>query len=185
MSSDPSLPMLQWVPHVPVAVNLRRLFPQASFVGRGDIHCTAVTDRSTSCGPNSLFAVIRGARADGHDYIRDALERGASALLVDRPQADVAAPQCVVADVRRAYAELCAALMAHPARHLGLAGVTGTNGKTTTTWLIRSILQTASHQTGLLGTIEYSDGIVGENSSLTTPDPAGLGVVRLEFSPTI
>jgi UDP-N-acetylmuramoyl-L-alanyl-D-glutamate--2,6-diaminopimelate ligase len=174
MSSDPSIPMLQWVPHLPVAVNLRRLFPQASFVGCGDIHCSDVTDRSTACRPNSLFAVIRGTHTDGHQYIRDAVERGASALLVDRPQADASVPQCVVADVRRAYAELCAALMGHPARHLGLAGVTGTNGKTTTTWLIRSILQASGRQTGLLGTIEYSDGVASESSNLTTPDPAGL-----------
>src|SRR5579859_2910976 len=114
MSSDPSIPVMQWVPHVPVAVNLRRLFPQASFVGCGDIPCTDVADCSTACGPNSLFAVIRGNRGDGHHYIRDALQRGATALLVDCPQADVAVPQCVVADVRRAYAELCAALMAQP-----------------------------------------------------------------------
>jgi UDP-N-acetylmuramoyl-L-alanyl-D-glutamate--2,6-diaminopimelate ligase len=174
MSSDPSIPMLQWVPHLPVAVNLRRLFPQASFVGCGDIHCSEATDRSTACRPNSLFAVICGTRADGYQYIHDALERGATALLVDRPLAGVAVPQCVVADVRRAYAELCAAHMGHPARHLGLAGVTGTNGKTTTTWLIRSILQTAGRQTGLLGTIEYSDGLSREPASLTTPDPAGL-----------
>ena len=174
MNSDQPDSTLQWVPHVPVAVNLRRLFPRASFVGCGDIHTADVTDRSSQCRPNSLFAVIRGTSADGHCYIRDAIERGAKALLVDRPQADVTVPQCVVPDVRRAYAELCAALMAHPARHLGLAGVTGTNGKTTTTWLIRSILQAAAHQTGLLGTIEYSDGIDHEPSSLTTPDPAGL-----------
>jgi UDP-N-acetylmuramoyl-L-alanyl-D-glutamate--2,6-diaminopimelate ligase len=174
MTSEETNPALQWVPHVPVAVNLRRLFPRASFVGCGDIHTGDVTDRSSQCRPNSLFAVIRGATIDGHAFIRDAIDRGATALLVDRPQADVAVPQCVVPDVRRAYAELCAALMAHPARHLGLAGVTGTNGKTTTTWLIRSILQAAAHQTGLLGTIEYSDGIDSEPSSLTTPDPAGL-----------
>ncbi len=174
MNNDQPDSSLQWVPHVPVAVNLRRLFPRASFVGCGDIHTADVTDRSGQCRPNSLFAVIRGAAVDGHCYIRDAIDRGATALLVDRPQADVTVPQCVVPDVRRAYAELCAALMAHPARHLGLAGVTGTNGKTTTTWLIRSILQAADHQTGLLGTIEYSDGIDHEPSSLTTPDPAGL-----------
>jgi len=174
MNSDQTDSTLQWVPHVPVAVNLRRLFPRASFVGCGDIHTSDVTDRSNLCRPNSLFAVIRGSAADGHSFIRDAIEHGATALLVDRPQADVAVPQCVVPDVRRAYAELCAALMAHPARYLGLAGVTGTNGKTTTTWLIRSILQAAACQTGLLGTIEYSDGIDSEPSSLTTPDPAGL-----------
>src|SRR4029077_6073840 len=133
-----------------------------------------VTDRSGDCRPNSLFAVIRGTRADGYQHIREAIDRGAAALLVDRPQADAPVPQCIVPDVRRAYAELCAALMAHPARHLGLAGVTGTNGKTTTTWLIRSILQAAGRQTGILGTIEYNDGINSEPSHLTPPDPAGL-----------
>jgi len=174
MNDNHPVSMMQWVPHVPVPVNLRRLFPQASFVGCGDIHCVDVTDRSADCRPQSLFAVIRGTHADGHQHIGAALERGAAALLVDRPQADVSVPQCVVADVRRAYAELCAALMAHPSRHLGLAGVTGTNGKTTTTWLIRSILQASGRQTGILGTIEYNDGINSEPSHLTTPDPAGL-----------
>src|SRR4029077_14885562 len=80
MNDNHSVPMMQWVPHVPVPVNLRRLFPQASFVGCGDIHCVDVTDRSADCRPQSLFAVIRGARADGHQYIGDALQRGATAL---------------------------------------------------------------------------------------------------------
>jgi UDP-N-acetylmuramoyl-L-alanyl-D-glutamate--2,6-diaminopimelate ligase len=174
MNNDPSASTLQWVPHVPVPVNLRRLFPRASFVGCGDIHTVLATDRSSECQPHSLFAVIRGSRADGHAYIREALDRGATALLVDQPLAGISVPQCIVPDVRRAYAELCAALMAHPDRYLGLVGVTGTNGKTTTTWLIRSILQAAGHQTGLLGTIEYHDGVRSEPSQLTTPDSAGL-----------
>lgn len=161
-----------WVPHVPVPVNLRRLLPGASFVGCGDIRTSHASDMSGECRPNSLFAVIRGHRADGHQFICDAIERGATSLLVDRPLAEVAIPQCVVPDVRRAYAEICSALMGHPSRHLGLAGVTGTNGKTTVTWLIRSIFQAAGRQTGLLGTIEYSDGVVAEPSRLTTPDPA-------------
>lgn len=163
--------MAQWVPQVPISVNLRRLFPAASFVGCGDIHALAATDRSSECGPNMLFAVIRGHRTDGYQYIQEAICRGATALLVDSPQPGVAIPQCVVPDVRRAYAELCVAQMAQPARNLGLAGVTGTNGKTTISWLIRSILQGAGKQTGILGTIEYSDGQNTESSSLTTPDP--------------
>ena len=166
--------MMQWVPHVPVPVTLRRLFPQASFVGCGDLRVTHATDRSRDCGPNSLFAVIRGTRADGNQFVREALDRGATALLSDRPHADVAVPQCIVPDVRKAYAELWNALMAQPTRHLGLAGVTGTNGKTTTTWLIRSILQASGRQTGLLGTIEYHDGVGREPASLTTPDSATL-----------
>ncbi|HTI50740.1 MAG TPA: Mur ligase family protein, partial [Planctomycetaceae bacterium] len=166
--------MMPWALHVPVPINLRRLFPQASFVGCADLRVTFATDRSSECRPNTLFAVIRGTRADGYQYIREALSRGASALLVDHPLADVSVPQCVVPDVRRAYAELWNSLMADPSRNLGLVGVTGTNGKTTTAWLVRSILQAAGHETGILGTIEYHDGEICERSSLTTPESGTL-----------
>jgi len=162
--------MPAWVPQVPVSVNLRRLFPSASYVGCGDVVTLHATDDSRLCTPHSLFAVIRGPHFDGQQFVQQAIANGATALLVDRPLPDVNLPQCIVADVRRSYAELCAALMAHPHRRLGLAGVTGTNGKTTTTWLIRSILQTAGCQTGLLGTVEYHDGIRRESAHLTTPD---------------
>jgi UDP-N-acetylmuramoyl-L-alanyl-D-glutamate--2,6-diaminopimelate ligase len=161
--------MSNWVPYVPVLVSLRRLFPSASFVGCADIQTSLATDNSSDCRPQMLFAVIRGQQADGLDYVDEAVQRGAMALLVDRPLAHVSLPQCVVPDVRRAYAELCSAMMAHPSRRLGLAAVTGTNGKTTIAWLIRSILQAAGHQTGLLGTIEYHDGVRSEPSTLTTP----------------
>ena len=172
MNSDTPATTLQWVPHVPMTVNLRRLFPRASFFGCGDIRLNHATERSSECRPNSLFAVIRGTRADGAQFIRDALANGASSLLVQHPLAEFDVPQCIVPDVRRAFAELCSALMAHPARHLGLVGVTGTNGKTTTTWLVRAILQAAGIQTGLLGTIEQSDGVNSYPSQLTTPGSA-------------
>jgi UDP-N-acetylmuramoyl-L-alanyl-D-glutamate--2,6-diaminopimelate ligase len=168
--------MNPWVPHVPLPVTLRRLFPQASFVGCGDVRVTNATDRSADVTVGGLFAVIRGTRQDGRQFVVEAIDRGAGSLLVDHPMANVAVPQCVVPDVRRAYAELVHALMAQPARHLGLAGVTGTNGKTTTTWLIRAILQAAGHPTGLLGTIEYHDGVECEPSRLTTPDSSELAL---------
>lgn len=161
--------MSNWVPYVPVLVSLRRLFPSASFVGCADIQTSLATDNSSECRPQMLFAAIRGQQVNGLDYVDEAVQRGAIALLVDRPLAHVSLPQCVVPDVRRAYAELCSAMMAHPSRRLGLAAVTGTNGKTTIAWLVRSILQAARHQTGLLGTIEYHDGVRSEKSTLTTP----------------
>ena len=83
----------------------------------------------------------------------------------------VPVPQCIVPHVRAAYAKLCQALFGMPSRRMKTVGVTGTNGKTTTTYLVRSILAAANHQTGLLGTIEYHDGISSEPSQLTTPDP--------------
>jgi len=163
--------MIRPHPLISMAINLRRVFPAASFVGCGDIRVTSATDNSRDCQPGTLFAAIRGCQSDGHDFVADALRCGASALLVERPQADALVPQCVVPDTRRAYALLCAALQGDPTRHLNVAGVTGTNGKTTITWLIRAILQDAAIQTGLLGTVEYNDGQATERSTLTTPGP--------------
>ncbi len=152
------------------AVGLRRLFPRASFVGCADIPVADATERSADAAPNMLFAAIPGTRCDGADYVHQAIAKGASALLVEQPLANVDVPQCVVPDVRRAFAELCNALAGYPSRQLATVGVTGTNGKTTTTWLVRSILQAAGKACGLLGTIEYSDGIESRPAPLTTPD---------------
>lgn len=154
----------------PITVSLRRLFPRASFVGCGDIRVTEATERSSECVEGSLFAVIRGTKVDGAQFVGEALAHGATALLVERPLPDAEVPQCVVPNVRIAYAELCSALAGVPSRRLRIAGVTGTNGKTTVTWLIRSLLRQAGRRTGVLGTVEYHDGVVGERSHLTTPD---------------
>ncbi|MDA0832825.1 MAG: UDP-N-acetylmuramoyl-L-alanyl-D-glutamate--2,6-diaminopimelate ligase [Planctomycetota bacterium] len=156
------------------AISLRRLLPGASFVGCADVTVVDATEKSYDCQPGSLFAVVPGSNVDGSRFVGDALQRGASALLVSRPIAGATVPQCVVRNVRRAYAELCSALVGQPFRRLGMIGVTGTNGKTTTTWLIRSILQAAAKKTGLLGTVEYHDGDTSSNSALTTPDSRSL-----------
>ncbi|MFO1020789.1 MAG: UDP-N-acetylmuramoyl-L-alanyl-D-glutamate--2,6-diaminopimelate ligase [Planctomycetales bacterium] len=157
-------------PMAPMAVNLRRLFPSASYVGCGDIRVTTASSDSRDCAAGSLFAALRGPEQDGHAYIADAVHNGAKSLLVEWPQADVRVPQCVVRNTRKAYAELTAALAGDPSRWMQLVGITGTNGKTTISWLVRSILQNAGRQCGLLGTIEYHDGLSRESSRLTTPD---------------
>lgn len=150
-------------------VSLRRLFAAASFVGCGDIAVSEVTADSRECTPGSLFAAIPGTKVHGADFVQDAIARGARSLLVERPLQHAAVPQCVVADVRRAYAVLCDALYGYPSRRLGMVGVTGTNGKTTVTWLVRSILECAGYPTAVMGTIEYNDGIESEPATLTTP----------------
>lgn len=162
------------VPTFPAAASLRRLFPQASFVGCANICATDAFDDSREVRPESLFAVIHGTKADGCQFVRDAIAHGATSLLVDRPLADVSIPQCIVSDVRSAYSRLCEALAGDPSRRLDVAGITGTNGKTTTTWLIRSFLAKAGQRCGVLGTVEYSDGVTTEASSLTTPAPRPL-----------
>ncbi len=157
------------VPAFPAAASLRRLFPQASFVGCANICATDAFDNSHDVRPGSLFAVVHGAKVDGTQFVHDAIAHGATSLLVDRPLADVSVPQCVVSDVRSAFSRLCEGLAGDPSRRLDIAGVTGTNGKTTTTWLIRSLLEQAGQRCGVLGTVEYSDGVTTEASDLTTP----------------
>ena len=151
-------------------VSLKALLPHAQFVGDDNVIVTHATERSEMVSPGVLFAAIPGTRRNGEEFARDAVLRGAEALLLSQELPDLPVPQCLVPDVRRAFALLCDALAGHPSQTLKIAGVTGTNGKTTTTWLIRSILRAAGHPTGVLGTIEYSDGSRRERAGLTTPD---------------
>jgi len=158
------------LPEIRTPVSLRGLLPNCSFVGCADILVSDATEHSSHCGPSSLFAALQGNKNDGSNFANEAIQRGANALLVQQPIATVTVPQCVVPDARRAFAVLCEALAGNPSQRIRVAGVTGTNGKTTTTWLIRSILQAAGKRTGLLGTIEYDDGETAKASHLTTPD---------------
>lgn len=102
-----------------------------------------------------LFCCVRGLRHDGHDFATDAVTAGATVLLVDRrlPAVDARVPQIVVRDVRLAMGRLAAAIWGTPSTHLQLVGVTGTNGKTTTTALIGSIMRAAGWTTEVMGTL--------------------------------
>ncbi len=154
----------------PGSVALRGLIPSASFVGCAEIIVSSVAAHSDECTPGCLFATLPGSRTHGKHFIPQALQRGAAAILTDFPLADVSLPQCIVSDVPKAYGQICHGMYGHPSRTMGIAGVTGTNGKTTTTWILRSLLEHASRPMGIMGTIENSDGVTGEPSLLTTPD---------------
>lgn len=154
----------------PLAVRLRALFPTAELLGSPDIEITHITERSADCQPGGMFAAIPGTQRNGAEFIAEALQRGATSVLVEQPAPIVAVPQCVVTNVREAYARICAAICGHPSHAVQVTGVTGTNGKTTVTWLIRAMLRQAGQRTGLLGTVEYDDGVSSAASSLTTPD---------------
>lgn len=162
------------LPPLPHSVSLHRLFPQASFVGCGDIAANDVTEDSRQASTGAVFAALPGTRVDGARFAVEAVARGCKAILTEKPLAEVRAPQCVVPDARAAYARLCDAVLGHPARHLKVAGVTGTNGKTTTSWWIRSILNAAGHRCGLLGTILCDDGQQAQEAGQTTPDSKSL-----------
>jgi UDP-N-acetylmuramoyl-L-alanyl-D-glutamate--2,6-diaminopimelate ligase len=124
-------------------------------------------------GPDALFFCVPGSRADGHEFARDAVDRGAVALVVERPL-DVPVPQLVVADARAAMAVAAAEFFGHPSRELLVAGVTGTNGKTTTSFLLYSILEAAGLRPGLLGNVERRVGGERRPAALNTPEAIDL-----------
>jgi UDP-N-acetylmuramoyl-L-alanyl-D-glutamate--2,6-diaminopimelate ligase len=162
---------MDWpVRHHTAPVSLQRLLPGARFVHADDLLVTDAVDDSEACHPQAVFAVVRGNRCDGALYVPDALARGARGLLTDRPLSQFSCPQCVVPNVRAAYARLCAVLAGEPSQQVQVLGVTGTNGKTTVAWMLRSMLRQAGFTAGILGTVEYHDGVQGEKASLTTPD---------------
>lgn len=121
----------------------------------------------------SLFFCVPGSRADGHDFAVDAVASGAVALVVERAL-DVAIPQLVVESTRGAMAVAADAFFGEPTRELDVAGVTGTNGKTTTAYLLRSILDAAGRRPGLVGTVEWVVGGEHRGAPHTTPEAIDL-----------
>src|SRR6266566_4603666 len=119
--------------------------------------------------PGTLFFCVRGSRADGHAFAATAAAAGAVALVVDR-RLDLDLPQLVVADVRRAMAPAAALFFGEPTRELEVAAVTGTNGKTTTAFLLHAILAAAGRRPGLLTNIERRVGGEARPTGLNTPE---------------
>ncbi len=141
-------------------------------IGSGAI--TSVVHRASEAGPGALFCALPGLRADGHDYVAEAASRGAAAAVVERQVPGVAIPQVVVPDARLAMALAAAAVAGHPSDDLLVVGVTGTNGKTTSAFLLRAVLEAAGHRTGLIGTIEARVGGQVLPVAHTTPDAVEL-----------
>ena len=135
--------------------------------GRVDIRELAYDSRAAV--PGTLFFCVQGDRDDGHAFAPEAIERGAVALVVERPL-DVTVPQLVVGDARAAMAAAAVEFYDHPSRELVVAGVTGTNGKTTTCFLLFAILAAAGRRPGLLGTIESRVGGERRPALRTTPE---------------
>ncbi len=152
-------------------ISLRRLLPEARFVGADDIPVRFCSCDSRGVRPGDLFVALPGSVYDGHDFAAEAAERGAAAILAQRHLPEVDLPLCCVPDTRHAYARLCQALAGNPSEHLCVVGITGTNGKTTTSCLVASVLSTAGYQVGLLGTLGGFDGLDFHDASLTTPPP--------------
>jgi UDP-N-acetylmuramoyl-L-alanyl-D-glutamate--2,6-diaminopimelate ligase len=121
----------------------------------------------------ALYFCVPGERVDGHDLAWEAIERGAAALVVERPH-EVSVPQVVVPDARAAMAVAADVFFGEPTKELEVAGVTGTNGKTTTAFLLRAMLDSAGRAPGLVGTIEWIVGGDRRAAPFTTPEAIDL-----------
>jgi UDP-N-acetylmuramoyl-L-alanyl-D-glutamate--2,6-diaminopimelate ligase len=129
---------------------------------------------SRTVEPGTLFFCVPGEKADGHDFAAAAVEAGAVGLVVERELPKLEVAQVLVPDVRAAMAPLAARFWGDPTAELKVVGVTGTNGKTTTAFLVREILEAAGIQCGLLGTVKQVVGGVDEGVERTTPEAIDL-----------
>lgn len=154
-------------------MQLKQILNSLNYTIRGNIQDINISslcfdDRQTRQG--SLFFCLSGQEKDGHNYAQNAVKNGASALVVEH-YVDANVPQILVSDTRASLALMSANFYNNPADKLKIIGVSGTNGKTTTTYIISNILKTAGYRVGVIGTI----GIVINNKKLpttmTTPDP--------------
>ncbi|SET53464.1 Mur ligase family protein [Geodermatophilus poikilotrophus] len=137
--------------------------------GTDDLTVRSLVTDSRLVVPGSLFACVRGATSDGHRHAPAAAARGAAALLVDRP-VDTDLPVLCVPSVRAQLGPLGALLAGDPARALRLVGVTGSNGKTTTSALVRGVLDADGDCTGVVGTLGAEVGSRSRSTALTTPE---------------
>ena len=132
------------------------------------------TPDSREVAPGALFCAMKGARLDGHDFIPEAIAKGASVILAEHPCKAIpdGFPLILVSDAYHAFGEVAEAVARKPADAFRTVAVTGTNGKTTSAYLLRAILKAAGHSTGMIGTVEYDVGLKTMlPADRTTPTP--------------
>ncbi len=127
-----------------------------------------ITDNSRKVEKDCIFVCIEGMHFDGHTKAAEALENGAAAVIVQKDMG--LKNQIIVKNTRSAYAHLCAAFYGHPEKKLKIIGVTGTNGKTTSCFILKAVLDSMGIKTGLIGTVKNIVGDKEYEASLTTPD---------------
>jgi len=157
--------------------NLQSLFRKIPITPIGpvpSVRISGISLDSRRVQPGMLFAALKGENADGYDYIPQAIANGAVAVMSDRPAPEgFSVPYIQIeGDMHRAVAYLAAALHDFPARKLRMIGVTGTDGKTTTTWMIYHILRCAGIQAGMISTVNacIGDEVLDTGFHVTTPE---------------
>ena len=139
----------------------------------GDVEITGLAYDNRAVSAGTLFFCVPGFTRDGHEFAPDAIARGAAALVVERPL-DLGVPEINVPSVRAAMAPAAAAFYGDPTARLATIGVTGTNGKTTTAFLVHALLEADNRQTGLLGTVKSVIGGAERPVERTTPEAIDL-----------
>jgi UDP-N-acetylmuramyl-tripeptide synthetase len=171
------------------AISLRKLANEMGLVlGEmlQDKAIRSITADSRQAGPGSLFVALKGLTVDGHDYLEAAVKKGCAAVLVGtercRGWKHPQIPCLETADTQKALGQAAAAFHAHPARRMVMIGITGTNGKTTTTYLVESIIRQAGGNPGVIGTVNYRYNAVEIPAPFTTPDPVNLQRILAEMA---
>ncbi len=153
-------------------MTLREVFAAAA-ADAPDVEISGLAYDNRRVTPGTAFFCVRGFTRDGHDFAADAIARGAVALVVDHPL-DLGVPEVLVEDVRAAMAPAAARLHGDPTASLRTIGITGTNGKTTSAYLVRALLEAAGEPTGLLGTVTSIVGGAEHAVARTTPEAIDL-----------
>ncbi len=138
-----------------------------------EVEISALAYDSRMAGPGTLFFCVRGFQSDGHDFAPQAVGSGAAALVVERPLG-LGVPEMVVESARAAMAPVAARFYGDPSSELRVVGITGTNGKTTTAFLVRALLEADGSRCGLLGTVTSVVGGVEREVTRTTPEAIDL-----------
>jgi UDP-N-acetylmuramoyl-L-alanyl-D-glutamate--2,6-diaminopimelate ligase len=148
---------------------LRRHQPNVPLGDLPNVLITGVREDSRLVRPGELFIARGGTKTDGLKFLNDARARGAAAAVGESPLADAPLPYAVVPDAAAAASHLAHAFQGNPSKTVKTLGVTGTNGKTTTTYLLRHLLSTVNVRCGMIGTVEIDDGATRREASMTTP----------------
>ena len=158
--------------------------PVTALHGDGSTTVAALAYDSRAVTRGDCFFATRGTQSDGHDFIPDAVAKGASAVVCEQLPAETAhgVAYVVVPDAAGALADMAAAFYGHPSRELKLVGITGTNGKTTTATLLYDLVRALGYKAGLVSTVVYKVGERIVEATHTTPDPVRLNAMMREMA---
>ncbi|MGN1094670.1 MAG: Mur ligase family protein, partial [Candidatus Neoclostridium sp.] len=148
----------------------------------GQTEITSLELKASDVKKGSAFFALKGKENDGNDYVSEAISRGAACIISERPISACGVACIRVEDERHALADISARFYGNPQKNMLFVGITGTNGKTTTSYMIKSILETAGFKTGIIGTL---GAFVGDErvieTDMTTPDPPVLFYILSEM----